>query len=57
MTYSIVYYLNVSFSGLITSVGMKKLVFLLLNTRYFIVSVRRSFLFLLVLGIGCVILL
>ena len=41
----IVYYLNVSFSRLITSVGKRELVFLLSFTRDFVVSVRRSFLF------------
>ena len=55
MSYTVAYYvlnnLNVSFSGLINSVGEEReLLFLLL-----MVSVRRGFLFLLVLMIGCVI--
>ena len=51
--YSIVSYLYVSFGGLITSVGEEReLIFLLLFTCNYVVSVRRGFLFLLVLGIG-----
>ena len=55
--YSVVDYLYVSFSGLITSVGEESQFFLLSSTRKNVVSVRRGFLLLLVLGIGCVILL
>ena len=51
VAYYVLNYLNVSFSGLINSVGEEReLLFLLL-----MVSVRRGFLFLLVLMIGCVI--
>ena len=39
------------------SVGKRELIFLLSFTCNYVVSVRRGFLFLLVLGIGCVILL
>ena len=51
LCYSFVSYLYVSFSGLITSVG--ELIVLLSITRNYVVSVRRCFLFLLVLRIGC----
>ena len=56
---TLVIYLSVSFSGLITStsVGEERAKFLLSLTRDYVVSVRRGFLFLLVLRIGCVILL
>ena len=37
--------------------GKRELIFLLLFICYFVASVRRSFLFLLVLRIGCIILL
>ena len=50
--------LYVSCSRLITSVGKKReLISLVLFTRNYVVSVWRGFLFLLVLGMGCVILL
>ena len=45
IAYSAVYYLNVSSSGLITSVGEERAVFLLSITRNFVVSVRRNSLF------------
>ena len=41
----VAYYFNVIFSGLLTSVGKDRAVFLKLITRNFVVSVRRSFLF------------
>ena len=50
-------YLYVSFSGLITSVGEERAIFLLSIVRIYVVSVRRGFSLLLVLRIGCVILL
>ena len=53
MSYSFVVYLYVSVSGSITSV----LICLLLFTCNYVVSVRRGFLFLWVLGMGYVILL
>ena len=49
------YYLNVSFSRLITSVGNRELFFLLSNTRRVVVSVRMLFLFHWVLTKGCVV--
>ena len=56
--YSIVSYLYVSYSESITSVGEERAIFFLLSfTCNYVVSVRRGFLFLLVLGMGCVILL
>ena len=56
--YSFVVYLYVSRSGSITSVWEEReLICLLLFTFNYVVSVRRGFLFLLLLGIGCVILL
>ena len=51
--YSIVIYLYVSCSGSITSVGEERATF----TCNYVVSVRRGFLFIVVLGMGCVILL
>ena len=58
ISYSIVSYLYVSFSGLITSVGEERANFSALVYLYLICgSVRLGFLILLVLGIGCVILL
>ena len=54
---SVVSYLYVNFSGLICLVGEKIAIFLLSFKCNYVVSDRRSFLFLLVLGIGCVILL
>ena len=60
ISYSVVSYLFESFSGLITSVcrfGKRELFFLLSFTCNYVVSVRRGFLFLWVLGISCVILL
>ena len=46
----------VSCSGLITSVGEDRAIFLLSFTCNYVVSVRRGFLFLLVFRIGCVVL-
>ena len=55
--YSVVGYLYVSFSGSITSVGEESANIVLLSfTRNCVVSVRRGFLFFLVLMISCVIL-
>ena len=48
--YSIVSYLYISCSGSITSVEEERAKF----TCNYVVSVRRGFLFLLVLGMGCV---
>ena len=45
-------YLHVGLSELFTLVDKVRAVFLLSITRYFVVSVRRCFLFLLVLRIG-----
>ena len=45
------------YSGLITTVGEERYIFLLSFTCNYVVSVRRGFLFLLVLGTGCSILL
>ena len=55
--YSFVGYLYVSCSGSITSIGKRELIRLLSLTCNYVVSVRRGFPFLLVLGKGCVILL
>ena len=55
--YFIVSYLYVSCSGSITSIGEERANFLLSFTCNYVVSVRRGFLFLLVPGMGCVILL
>ena len=55
--YSFVVYLNVRGSGSIFSVGKRELICLLLFTCNYVVSVRREFLFLWVLGVGHVILL
>ena len=56
--YSFVVYLYVSGSGSITLVGEEReLICLPLFTCNYVVSVRRGFLFLWVLGMGCVILL
>ena len=56
--YSFVVYLYVNGSGSITSVGEeRRLICLLLFTCNYVVSVWRGFLFLLVLGMGYVILL
>ena len=56
--YSIISYLYVRCSGSVTSVGEEReLICRLSFTCNNVVSVRRGFLFLLVLGIGCVILL
>ena len=52
MFYSILTYIWVSCSGLITSEGERELFFLLLFTCNYVVSVRRGFLFLWVLEIG-----
>ena len=54
-SYSIVSYLYVSFSPLITSVPKKELFFLLSFTCNYVVSVQGVCLLLLVLGIGCVV--
>ena len=56
-SYSVVSYLYVSFSRLISSVGEERAIFLLCITRSYVVSVRRDFHFFLVLRVGCVILL
>ena len=56
ISYSVVSYLFVSFSVLIISVGKRELNFLPSFTCNYIVSVRRSILFLLLRRIGCVIL-
>ena len=53
ISYSIVSYLYVSFSGLITSVREERAIF----SAIIVVSVWRDYLFLFVLGIGCIILL
>ena len=50
-------YSYVSFSGLITSVGEEIVNFSTIVNCNYVVSVRGSFLFLLVLGLDCVILL
>ena len=50
-------YFYVSGIGSITSVGKRELICLLLFTCNYVVSVQIGFLFLWVLGIGCVILL
>ena len=52
-----VLYCYVSCSGLISSVGEERAIFLRLFTCNYVVSVRRGFLFLLVLGKGGIILL
>ena len=54
IAYSIVHYLNVLFSGLITSVKGRELAFLLSISRNLAVSVRRNFFFLWELRISCV---
>ena len=55
--YSFVVYLYVSRSGPITSIGEERANCLLLFTCKYVVSIRRGFLFLWVLGMGYVILL
>ena len=55
--YSIVSYLYVGCSGSITSVGEERASLSAIVTCNYVVSVRRGFIFLLVLGIGCIILL
>ena len=55
--YSIISYLYISCSGSITLVGDKELIYLLSFSCNYVVSVQRGFLFLWVLGMGCVILL
>ena len=58
IVFSVVYYLNVSFSGFITLVGEEReLFFLLSNMRNYVVSILKSVLFPLVLRVGCVMLL
>ena len=57
ISYSIVSYLYVSLSGLKTSVGEQRANVLLSFTCIYMVSVWIGFLFRVVLGIGCVILL
>ena len=54
---SIVGCLCVGFDILVTRLGKRKLLSLLLFTCNYVVSVQRGFFFLLVLGIGCIILL
>ena len=54
---SLSFFLYVSFSGLITTAGEERAIFMLSFTCNYVVSVRRDFLFPLVLGISCVILL
>ena len=54
IAYSAVNYLNVSFKGFIR-LGKRELFFLLAITCNYVVSVRRGFLFLLVLQTGCVV--
>ena len=57
MLYFVFYcYLCVSCDGSVTLVGEERAIFLLAFT-YYMVSVRRGFLFVLVLGMGCIILL
>ena len=53
ISYPVVSYLYVSFSGLFTSVREERANFLLSFTCNYVVSVGMGFLFLLVLGIGC----
>ena len=55
--YSFVVYLYVNCSGSITRLGKRELICLLLFTCNYVVSVWRGFLFLWVLGMGCIILL
>ena len=58
ISFSIVSYLYVCFSGLMTSPGEEKeLIFLLSFTCNYMVSVQRGFFFLLMLGMGFVFLL
>ena len=58
MSYFVVSYLFVRFSGSITVVCEERANFFLPSiSRNDVVSVRRRFLFLLVIGIGCIILL
>ena len=58
LVYSFVSYLYVlAVADQLPRLGKRELAFLLSFTCNYIVSVRRGFLFLLVLGIGCVILL
>ena len=52
--YSIVSYLNVSCGGSITSVGEERAYFSAIVYCNYVVSVRKGFLFLFVLGMGCV---
>ena len=57
IAYSLVYYLNVSLSGRYNKVREENAcLFLLSITRYYVVSVRRNFLFFWLLFIGCVLL-
>ena len=55
--YFIVSCLYVTCNGSMTSVGIERVVCLLSFTCNYVVSVQRGFLFLSVLGMGCVILL
>ena len=57
VSWSIVSYLLYTVADQLPRLGKRELVFLLLFTCNFVVSVRRRFLFFLVLGMGCVILL
>ena len=56
--YSIVSYLNVSCSGLITSIGEERAnLSAIVYLQLYVVSVWKGFLFLWILGMGCVFLL
>ena len=57
VSWSLVSYLLYAVAEQLSRLGKRELVFLLLFTCNFVVSVRRRFLFFLVLGISCVILL
>ena len=58
MSYFVFYcYLYVSCSDQLPRLGKRELICLISFTCNYVVSVRRGFLFLLVLGMGCVILL
>ena len=57
ISYSFVSYLYVRCSGSITSPGEERACFMLSFTCYYVVSMMRGLIFLLVLGTGCVILL
>ena len=57
VSWSIVSYVLYAVADQLSRLGKREIVFLLLFTCNFVVSVRRRFLFLLVLGLGCFILL